>query len=473
MTRRRQFNAEKTRFNREKAAGGFWFRIYDALLPAAYVLAKCASMRNKKLREALRQRKGGADDWQINPSNDHPVVMIHVASAGEYEGARPLIDKLVKAGSVRLAVSYSSPSAAMLVRNTAGLWANGFSPADFLRNHLELFARLEPDVLVIFKHDFWPNMLRAASMLEIPTGLVNANFHSRTRRYSFPARGFHRQFMKNLDFIWTVGTADLERIKPLVSCQTELLVGGDTRYDRVLQRARDNKSRFEELKEALGPGPVLIAGSSWQPGENIAWQAYTRLREKHPRLKMVIAPHEPDNETVERNRQSAVESGLTITMLSDWEHEKISANILLADRVGILADLYAVGFAAYVGGGFGRGVHSVIEPAAHKLPVTFGPNHHVSAEASLLLKTGGGSVVQNAEQLESVWGLWLADNDEYERASTAALKVVTDNSGATERIFEKLEAYLKMNHLSFADGLKSCRSREACPRLRSGGGNPD
>jgi len=442
MTDRTDISKGEIRFNRRNMSGGFWFKLYDAFVPIASIIAHIVALRNKKLRLSLYGRKGGVKKWTIGQDDELPAVLIHVASAGEYEGALPLIDRLLESGQSRVAVSYSSPSAQSAIESTSGLWAHGFSPMDYLTDQLKLLVRLEPSVILIFKHDFWPNMIRAADVLKIPIGIINANFHAKSRRNLPLVRGFHRAFLKKLTFIWTVSEADSKRIEPLLSSRTELIAVGDTRYDRVLQCAKQGRERFKALKEALGDKSVIIAGSTWQPGERIVWQAYAILRKRYLGLKLVIAPHEPTDEALQRNRDYADTAGVRVRLFSEWEGNNIDEDVLLIDRVGVLADLYAVAWAAYVGGGFGKGVHSVIEPVAHGLPVCFGPAYHVSHEAGLLLENKGGFVVETADDLEKLWGDWLDDLDKYRKTVKAAKDVVTSNAGVTERLIERLEPFI-------------------------------
>ena len=435
--------SDTTHFNRTALkSGGFRMKLYEAATFIGTTLARIPALKNEKLRAALNGRGKGIRGWTIGKIDDRPVVMIHVASTGEYEGARPLIERLQESGEVRIAVSFSSPSARPAVEATDGLWAFGFLPMDYLIEQLQLLARLEPMAVLIFKHDFWPNLLRAASALKIPIGLINANFHPKSKR-NFPiVKGFHKLFMKHLTFIWTVSQADSDRIEPLLTGRTELAVGGDTRYDRVLRRAELGRERFKTLKAAFGKSKIIVAGSTWPPGEKIVYHAFANLRKSIPELKLLIAPHEPTAEALQRNIDSAEAIGATVIKLSQWNGESIEADVIIIDGMGILADIYTIGWAAYVGGGFGVGVHSVIEPAAHKLPVTFGPHNHVSHEAGLLIKNKGGYLVETTSDLEKLWGNWLADPTEYNYASEAATKVVTNHAGVTEKLMERLNIYL-------------------------------
>ena len=219
-------------------------------LPFGLMLAHVVALFNDKLGAALRGHRRGLDNWQIGRVDERHCVLIHVASYGEFEGVIPLIELLNKEGKYRIAVSFSSPSAQKSINATEGIWARGYIPVDSFYRQLEFLARLDPNVLLISKHDFWPNNLRAAKTLGIPAILINGNFHPGSRR-TFPiVRSFNRSFMKHLHAVWTVSEADARRVEPLLSSGTELQAVGDTRYDRVRHRADSGRERFGELKQA-------------------------------------------------------------------------------------------------------------------------------------------------------------------------------------------------------------------------------
>lgn len=406
------------------------------------MLARGFGPFNDKLNRSLKGHAAGVDGWIVGKPDELPVVLMHVASYGEFEGVLPLIESLNSSGKCKVAVSYSSPSAVNAVMAEEGIWASGYLPHDLVYQQLKLLARLEPSVILISKHDFWPNLIRAAKALSIPTLIINGNFHPRSKRNLPVIRSFHRAFMKHLEAVWTVSEADAERVEPLLSRATKLLVVGDTRYDRVRQRAEQGDKRFTGLRVALQPGPVFIAGSSWQPDEKICWEAFASIASDYPDARLIIVPHEPTHGALERNLSAAATHKLKVQLFSEWQNEKIDESVLLVDRMGVLADLYTAGWVTYVGGGFGAGVHSVIEPCAHGLPVAFGPNHYVSHEATLLIEAGGGFAVSTTDDLEQLWRGWLNDADSYRNAARAADGVVRSREGATAKMMELLTPYI-------------------------------
>lgn len=422
--------------------GGFWFTLYDALLPLVHLAAIVVSWFNPRLKKALNSRNSSVNSCKFSDSDDRATVLIHTSSRGELEGALPLIEKLSASGKVRIALTYSSPSVEKSAGSIDAVWMHCYLPLDYFQQQITFLGRLEPSVVLIFKHDFWPNMLRAADAFGIPVVLVNANFHAKTKRTLPIVRSFNRRFMRSIAAIWTVSDRDAERIEPLLSVATELEALGDTRYDRVRQRAVDGESQFKSLRDALDSSCVIVLGSSWQRGEQIGWEAFAKIKGDYPDVELIVAPHEPNDDALSRNEALAEQYGLKAVRLSTWEGGKIDADVLIVDRMGVLAGLYSVGWAAYVGGGFGVGVHSVIEPAAHAIPVMFGPNHHVSHEASLLIEAGGGFVVESASEMERMWRKWLTEPDSYRLAADAADSVVRSREGVTDRVIEKLARYV-------------------------------
>lgn len=430
------------RFDRSGIPRGFWSAVYNVSLPFGLLLAHVVALFNVKLKAALRGHRRGLDDWQIAHADERRCVLIHVASYGEFEGVIPLIELLNKEGRYRVAVSFSSPSAEKSIKAAEGIWARGYIPVDSFYRQLEFLARLDPAILLISKHDFWPNNLRAAKTLGIPAILINGNFHPGSRR-TFPiVRSFNRSFMKHLHAVWTVSEADARRVEPLLSRGTELQAVGDTRYDRVRHRADSGRERFGELKQALLPGPVIVVGSSWQPDEKICWDAFDEIHRLNGDARLVVVPHEPTPEALERNRTLAKRFGYRIRLFTEWNGGKIEEPVLLVDSLGVLADLYTVGWAAFVGGGFGVGVHSVIEPAAHGLPVAFGPNCQVSHEAGLLIEAGGGYIARKADDLKQLWLNWINDERAYLKAADAAALVVTSREGVSEKLMKLLNPFL-------------------------------
>lgn len=418
-----------------------WFTLYDALLPFAQGTLNVISAKNPKLRRSLQAKSLRLNGWQIGELDDRKGVLFHASSYGELEAIIPLISMLAN-NNVRVCLSHSSPSAIKGIDSIQGLWAHGFTPLDYLTNQLELYARLEIDALIITKHDYWPNMLRAARALNLKTLLINGNFHTKSLRSLPLISGFSKHFMAMFDYAWTVSDQDTARAYNYFPNSVKVETMGDCRYDRVRERAIQGSQRFAQLKNCYSGSKVIIGGSTWEPCEIILYDTFNRLRNHSANLKLMIVPHEPTPETIQRNIQKCKSLGLTYSLFSEWNTQPITQNVLIVDKVGVLADLYTVGWCAYVGGGFGKGVHSVIEPAAHSLPVAFGPNYHVSYEAGLLINSQAGHVIHNVNNLYPIWERYLLDDVHYQSVASASNQVVASNEGATTRIFQRLQEML-------------------------------
>lgn len=419
-----------------------WDGLYDLVTLIALPVVWCAALFSPKLRTSLRGRSGGVKRWRIGVTDSRPLILLHTASRGEFEAVCPLLDLANEAGTVRMAVSFSSPSVEKAVMSRTDLWAAGYLPVDTITAQRRLITTLRPSVIAVSKHDFWPNMVRAAGEAKVPVILANANFHSRTKRRRLVVRAFNRHFMSRLTAIWTVSEEDKARIGPIVSPSTELLALGDTRYDRAVVRAGAGRARFANLRKALGTGKVIVAGSSWPPEEKLIWPIFAELHRADPTLKLVIAPHEVNEESFRRNSDRAEALGLSVVKFKAWTGGTIDAPALFIDEMGILAELYAVGWVALVGGGFGVGVHSVLEPAAFGIPVLFGPMSHVSHEASLLTVAGGGFIIETEDDLRSKLNAWLNDPTKYHTTADAAGEVVRSRAGVTVELWKRLQEFL-------------------------------
>lgn len=418
--------------------GSWWVKVYDAILPFLVLVAYAVSAINVKLRKALSGRRGGVNRWRFTSDSDRPVLLIHTASRGEYEAVLPLIYRLINDGRFQIAVSYSSPSLVDTISLQDSLWASGFHPVDFLSSQLRLIAKLEPSLVLISKHDLWPNFLRACQALQVPVLLINAHFSQKGWR-KFPViLAFRKSLLKMVSEVWTVSPEDAELVKRWTKDSVLSLVIGDMRYDRVLLRAQIGQERFRYLKNVLGRGLIGVLGSSWEKEERLVRQAWKRMNSSSTPLRLIIVPHEWNEKRMMTIEREFKDDGAQVVRFSQWIEHPSEIDVLLVDKMGILSEIYALGDWALIGGGFGRGVHSVIEPAAHGIPVLFGPHHEVSYESTLLIQEGGGIEIRTHNDLIAVWERWLNDPSLLKESGQKALKVVQERAGATEIAFQRI-----------------------------------
>ncbi|RJP77196.1 MAG: hypothetical protein C4524_08715 [Candidatus Zixiibacteriota bacterium] len=425
----------------------FWYGFYNLVcIPLLYVGMQVARIFTPKVREGIRGRVGlfrrlaQARD-ALEPGRR--FVVIHCASAGEFEAARPLLGALKKRlPHLKAHVTCYSPSGLKPLSRAAEVESYSYLPFDDRRSVRRFLDLLDPAAVLFIKHDVWPNMVWAAQARGLPALWVNANLHSHTRRLSFPFQGMNRAFLDRLSAILTVGDDHALRLSRLVNPGV-IEVTGDSRYDRTLERMAGAASPAQHLPEAWSQGRrVIVGGSTWGPDQRILVPAFARLKSDFPDLRLLLVPHEPGEEFLTDTAAYLEAYGLTHARLTRLNGTSPDAEVLVVDKVGILAALYRSAWAAYVGGAFGHGVHSVLEPAVFHLPLFFGPKHYMSHEAGALIQRGGAWEVGSPADLEARLRLLLHDEQAWKRAAEASGGLVQNGAGATDRILDRLERLL-------------------------------
>src|SRR4029077_19819102 len=257
---------------------------------------------------------------------------------------------------------------------------------------------LKPTALVFSKLDVWPELTLAAARRDVKLGLISATVAPTSSRLRWPARGWAEPAYRALDRIGTISEEDGRRLEHLGARPAVIEVTGDTRYDSVAERAeRFDRTRDPFAQLAIVPAGTftIVAGSTWPSDEAVVLPAFADLVAQVPAARLILAPHEPNPDHLAGIVQRASAAGLPRPVrLSQIEHQP-AAPVIVVDRVGILADLYALGAWAFVGGGYPRaGLPSVLEPAVFGVPVTVGPHWHKSRDAALLLERGGAVALE-------------------------------------------------------------------------------
>jgi len=395
----------------------------------------------RKVRQGMLGRIGWRKrlrKWaQASPSGK-PFWLFHVASVGELEAIRPVIDRIVKRGTQRIIVTVFSPSAHKAKPSLPGIDLLCYLPFDSIFNQRLLLKTIKPQLVVISKHDVWPNLLVAAHELKIPTALINANFHPNSLRIHPAFRFFHRWVFSEFSGIAAVSHQHAERLTSLVGNGFPCQVLGDTRYDRVRERCHRHSPTISNKANQFADRMVVVVGSSHPTEEQMLIPLVAELIRPYPKLFIIWVPHDPEPSIlVSLEQQLQTCSLLTRRWSEDWILDDITG--MVVDQVGILAELYSLGNIAIVGGGFDKGVHSVIEPAVFGLPVLFGPHYHVSQEANYLVEKGGGLVFQNREELFEILRSLLENPEKCRLIGENAKSVIEQNLGASDRIVNFLD----------------------------------
>ena len=383
---------------------------------------------SRKVRAGVRGRLHEAAELSRARSrcrDDRPRVLVHCASAGELEGAVPLLEALRGRAEADIILSYYSPSARERAEGITAAAAHLYLPFDSPRRVRRLLDILEPSLILFAKHDLWPNLIWEAADRGIPTAVINGNFRpdsTRLRRWAIP---FNREVLGRLSAIYAVAEDDARRFRFLAGGEVQVVSAGDTRFDRVRQRA-------------LAGREVAVAGSTWPEDEKRLLPAWGRICAAYPGAVLVLVPHEPTPERLRGIEQGCAEEGIRTATLAAVEEGADVPNVVVVDRVGVLAGLYGLGRIAYVGGGFGAGVHSVLEPAVFAIPVLFGPRHLNSHEARDLLALGCAEMIETPEQVARAFDDALAGGEESRRRGELAGGYVARHTGVADRLAGEL-----------------------------------
>jgi 3-deoxy-D-manno-octulosonic-acid transferase len=421
---------------------------YDLALRAALPLVRAVAPLNAKLKRGVAGRATAlADlrDWSTAQRKRAPLIWVHAPSVGESLMAQAIIQELrSRMPEAQIAFTHFSPSAER-VRERVGADIATYLPWDTTANLRSALDLLRPSAIAFVRSEIWPNLVRQAAARDIPSLLVNAVLSAGSSRLRPLARNFLGRAYQRLSAVGAVNEQTASRYARLGVSADRVRVTGDARFDQVWRRVQSLQPEQPLLLRLRDPAVLtLVAGSTWPADERELMPAVARIALSTP-LRVILAPHEPHEDHLRQAQQSARAVGLSCARLGDVEASSAALPaVVLVDRVGVLADLYAISDVAFVGGAFhANGVHSVVEPAALGVPVLFGPNHSNAEEAGEPVAAGGAVSVGNADGVERSLRRWL-DPTERTRAGTAARTFTESRLGGAAAnallIFESLAA---------------------------------
>ena len=357
-------------------------------------------------------------------------VWFHASSLGEFEQGRPMIEKLrAEHPEYRVVLTFFSPSGYKPAKNYQQADIVCYLPFDTGRNVKRFLDVLNPKMAFFIKYEFWMNFLSELSKRRIPTYSVSSIFRADQAffklwggRYRMSLHAFTHLFVQN------------EQSKQLL-CSVNVknvTVVGDTRFDRVIKILE--QARQLPLIEAFvdGDRKVFVVGSSWGQDEAI----YMSYFNAHKEWKLIIASHEVNDERVAAIVKQY--AGKCVRYSNATMEDVRDADCLIIDCYGLLSSIYRYGDVAYVGGGFGVGIHNVLEAAVYGIPVLFGPNNRKFQEAQMLKACGGGIEIVGQNDVRDVMDRFASDAAALKAAGEAAGAYVADNAGASAKIFGAL-----------------------------------
>jgi 3-deoxy-D-manno-octulosonic-acid transferase len=408
---------------------------YEGAAQLARALAVVAPSSPNKLVATFAARRGVTGRFAAFERDARlPLLWMHAPSVGEGLQARPLLELVrTRQPATQVAYTYFSPSARAFA-SALDVDFRDVLPFDATAEMRAALEALRPTALVFSKLDVWPTLAREASRASVRLGLVSATLSAGSSRRTGIAGALLRDAYARLERVGAVSTDDADRLVALGVPASRVAVTGDTRYDQVWARASGVDRGSPLLAPLRSDRPTFVAGSTWPSDERVLFAAWSRVAERHPEARLIVAPHEPNAGHVLPVERWAESAGLRAARLGT--PASATADVIVVDRVGVLGDLYALADMSFVGGGFhGAGLHSVLEPAAYGAPVLFGPRHTMSRDATALLDADGALAVEDERALTAVLTRWIESPDDRRAAGQTARAVVQRGLGAAERSY--------------------------------------
>jgi 3-deoxy-D-manno-octulosonic-acid transferase len=416
--------------------------LYNTGLKIYFGLIALAAKFNKKAALFTSGRK----NWEIklqekieelSRQGKQEVVWVHCSSAGEFEQGRTLIDRIrFEKPQALILLTFFSPSGYELRKNYPNADIVFYLPLDTKKNAVNFLSIVNPSVAIFIKYEFWYNFLHELAIRKIPVYVISAIFRKEQVFFKWYG-GLFRQMLKSFTMILVQDENSVELLAGIGigNCK----ITGDTRFDRV---AEINGNCFSvPVAQYFADGNFcLVAGSTWDPDEKLIVSV-----QKEEKFKLIIAPHEIESSHIEKLRSIFGRSGVIVfsECLEESDHEALRercrrAGVLIIDTIGMLSSLYRYASAAYIGGGFGKGIHNILEPSTFGIPVMFGPVHKKFREANILKSLGGAFEINNAGELDKLLSGFINDKEFLKRSGEISGNYVRENLGATELTFREI-----------------------------------
>lgn len=403
-----------------------------------------ASLFNEKVRKMWRGEREAFKILKQKVDPNAKYIWFHAASLGEFEQGRPLMERIRKDyPQYKILLTFYSPSGYEVRKNYEGADIICYMPVDTRLNAIRFLRLVRPVMAFFIKYEFWSNFLHILKHRNIPTYSVSSIFREDQvffkwygRNYAGVLKCFTRFFVQN---------EESKRLLEGIGI-TAVDVVGDTRFDRVLQikEAAKHLPICEAFRTGVASSQsadvphhdfkVFVAGSSWPPDENI----FIPFFNEHKDWRLLIAPHVIAEEHL-KLILSLIKGKKVVRYTQTTPEEAADADVLIIDCFGLLSSMYNYGDVAYIGGGFGVGIHNTLEAAVWNMPVIFGPNNKKFQEAQGLLKSGGGFEINTYEDFSGLMGSLMNDEAFLKQAGDKAGTFVAHLAGATDKVLASVK----------------------------------
>jgi len=410
------------------------FFLYNIAIYSYLFIIKFAGLFNNKAKLWVAGRKGLLKKIESNLDQTRPVVWFHCASLGEFEQGRPIIESFRKDyPDFIVFLTFFSPSGYEIRKNYSTADYIYYMPLDTRANVKAFIKTVNPKIAIFIKYEFWFNYIDILIKNSIPIFIVSGIFRKDQHFFKWYGGWFRKILMKISHFF--VQTPSSKKLLQSININN-VTVSGDTRFDRVYQVA-EQKKPFPLIEIFAGNSKVIVVGSSWPEDENLIIKI---INEEISDLKFIIAPHETD-----KNRINSLCDKLKNHHLKYSEANELNISqekVLVIDSIGILSHLYQYGTIAYIGGGFGKDIHNILEAVTFGNPVIFGPKYKKFQEAVDLIDLGGAFSIKDGSELERIVLDLLQNRELYSDCSNICIEYISGKRGATTRILDTIKEYI-------------------------------
>ena len=399
---------------------------------AMYILelgVKLAALFSDKPAKMVKGYREVFDLLQRKIDRNAQYIWFHAASLGEFEQGRPLIERIRKEyPQYKILQTFFSPSGYEVRKNYDGADIVCYLPIDTPSNVKKFVDLVNPCMVFFVKYEFWQNYLNTLYKKGIPVYSVSSIFRPNQIFFRWYGKGY-QQVLKTFAHLFVQNEESKQLLAGIGVNNTTVV--GDTRFDRVLDICAAAK-QLPLVQIFKGDALTFVAGSSWGPDEDI----FIKYFNAHPEMKLIIAPHVVNDSHLKEIESKLQRSSIRYTKATEDNVQQ--ADCLIIDCYGLLSSIYRYGEISYIGGGFGVGIHNVLEAAVYGIPVIFGPNNKKFREAQHLLANKGGFEINGYEDFQQLMDKFLTDEAYLKQSGKAAGDYVKDNAGAMDKIMKRV-----------------------------------
>ncbi|MGO1597871.1 MAG: 3-deoxy-D-manno-octulosonic acid transferase [Sphingobacterium sp.] len=406
--------------------------LYDLGIAAYSLILRLISPFHAKARSWVKGREGLLNHiaQTIDPGGGY--IWFHFASLGEFEQGRSVMEAIKKCyPEEKIIITFFSPSGFEIRKHTALAEQVFYLPVDTASNARKFLSLVQPKLAIFTKYEYWYHYFTELQKRGVHLLMISAIF--RENQLFFKAYGgFYRSILEKVSYFFAQNKDSVHMLKWIGLTNAGL--AGDTRFDRVVDLPAEARE-IQEVEQFVSDWPVLVAGSTWPADEALL----NKLLANRSDWKLIVAPHEIDSQHIGQ-LQGLFAKPLLFSQYNRYSSDEIAqAQVLIIDNIGMLSALYRYGQIAYLGGGFGGGIHNTLEAATYGVPVVFGPRYEKFQEAKDLIASEAAFSIADIDELTAVFDA-LRPEDRRERAGLAAKRYVQGRAGATQIIMKYLSS---------------------------------